>query len=533
MSDARLADGRQLTLGAVLAKAGEGTIYAIDGDPTLVAKVYHADRKDLTDKSAKLAAMISAPPVGITQSDGFTVLTWPQQLLTTDDGRSGYVMAKVDTANAVEIHSLSNPVNRADPLPTAPQWTRHATWGHLVNVAANLCLAVDAVHSVSAVIGDFQERNILVNDTTRVTLVDCDSMQFIDADGHRYLCPVGRPEFTAPELVGTDLSTTPRHPSSDLFALAVHIHLLLMAGNHPFLRGAWTGPGEQPDALTLAKSGEWAGGPGSRLHTHPLAPPPAYLPTAVQALFVRAFTDGARTPQSRPTAAEWRAALQTITVVTCPGGHQLPEGNAVCPWCAIDAERARRKQERAAAAAVPSPPPQRPYPVVTAVPPQPKRSSSRVGLMVGGGVFLIVAVVLGYQALSPDSQTPARSQSTYAPSTYSTATRTVDSTVTVTEQAPSTYRRTPNPATASATIVGTCDEGGTCGVKQRTAPVVSAPRLVSTDLRDGDTVTLVCQAIGDTRTSDGHGSSTTWYRLGNGAYVNSVYFDVTPGLPSC
>ena len=79
-------------------------------------------------------------------------------------------------------------------LSEAIRWTarrpRHASWLHLVNVAANLCLAVENVHHVDAVIGDFQERNILVNDTTRVTLVDCDSMQFTDAAGHQFLCAV-------------------------------------------------------------------------------------------------------------------------------------------------------------------------------------------------------------------------------------------------------------------------------------------------------------------------------------------------------
>ncbi len=69
-----------------------------------------------------------------------------------------------DTADAVEIHTLSNPSNRVNPLPGAPAWTVHASWLHLVNVAANLCLAVDVVHRVDAVVGDFQERNILVSD---------------------------------------------------------------------------------------------------------------------------------------------------------------------------------------------------------------------------------------------------------------------------------------------------------------------------------------------------------------------------------
>ena len=155
--------------------------------------------------------MVDTPPSGAVQSDGFAVLTWPLHMLVGPTGPVGYVMHRIDTSNAVEIHTVSNPTNRAKPLPNAPQWTPHVTWLHLVNVAANLCLAVEVVHRVDAVIGDFQERNILVNDTTRVTLVDCDSMQFTDTAGRQFLCGVGRPEFTAPELAGLNLATAARH----------------------------------------------------------------------------------------------------------------------------------------------------------------------------------------------------------------------------------------------------------------------------------------------------------------------------------
>ena len=342
----RIGDDLQVDLGAVLAKAGEGTIYEIAGRPEWVAKIFHPDPVRGATKRDKVAAMIQSPPSGAVQADGFVVLTWPLRLID-QDGALGYLMPRIDTRDAVEIHTVSNPSNRMNPLPSAPQWTPHTTWMHLVNVAANLCLAVDTVHHVDAVIGDFQERNILVSDTTRVTLVDCDSMQFTDRDGRRFLCPVGRPEFTAPELAGQDLAVVAREQPSDLFALAVHIHLLLMAGNHPFLRGTWTGDGEQPDALTLARSGEWAGGPGSRLLSHPLAPPPSFLPAEVRELFVRALTEGAHNPARRPSAAEWRHALQQIRTVDCPRGHQVPMGTEVCPWCAIDDERARRKAQRA------------------------------------------------------------------------------------------------------------------------------------------------------------------------------------------
>jgi DNA-binding helix-hairpin-helix protein with protein kinase domain len=178
-------------------------------------------------------------------------------------------------------------------------------------------------------------------------------MQFTDAAGRQFLCGVGRPEFSAPELAELNLRHQPRDTASDLFALAVHIHLLLMNGNHPFLRGSWTGSGEQPDAMTLARNGHWASGPDSQLRTHPLAPPPTFLPDAIQQLFVRAFTDGARDPRARPPATEWRRALLAIRVKQCPRLHDVPVETEVCPWCLIDDERARRRSERDAGEPVP------------------------------------------------------------------------------------------------------------------------------------------------------------------------------------
>jgi DNA-binding helix-hairpin-helix protein with protein kinase domain len=343
----RLVTGEPITLTPVLARAGEGTVYGVADRPGWAAKVFHRDLKGLPSKLDKVAAMVQGAPPGAVQPNGIVVLTWPEHLIVDDRGPVGFVMPRIDTATSVEIHTMSNPTNREDPLPSAPQWTKKVSWGHLVNTAANLCLAVQVVHRVDAVIGDFQERNILVSDTTEVTLVDCDSMQFIDGSGRQYLCGVGRPEFTAPELAGVDLRACPRDKPSDLFALAIHIHQLLMAGNHPFMRGNWTAVGEQPDAMSLARTGSWAGGPGSPLRTHPLAPPVTFLPNEIQRLFVRAFTDGARNPNARPSAEEWRGALLRVRLEVCPRGmHQVPVGPAACPWCAIDDERWARQQNK-------------------------------------------------------------------------------------------------------------------------------------------------------------------------------------------
>lgn len=435
----RLDDGSTVALGAVVARAGEGTIHEVVGRPDWVAKIFHPDLKELAAKREKVAAMVASPPENMIQPDGFVVLTWPLHTVE-GDGRFGYIMSRIDTRNAVEIHSVSNPSGRMNPLPSAPQWTPHITWHHLVSIAANLCLAVETVHKVDAVIGDFQERNILVNDTTRVTLVDCDSMQFTGPTGHQFLCGVGRPEFTAPELAGTNLSMTAREKPSDLFALAVHIHQLLMGGNHPFQRGVWRRGGEQPDALTLAKTGQWAGGPGSALHTHPLAPPIDFLPDQLQALFVRAFTDGARNPAARPTAAEWRHELLGVRVGSCARGHQVPIEVDQCPWCTIDDERAarRRAAPEAPLAQMVNPvgrPPNAPhatgYPIAATSFTSSSAPASGGGrgrlLLVAGGVaaaVLVGAVVVVANTGGGSTTATNRTTSSYGQDSYGSGSRT-------------------------------------------------------------------------------------------------------------
>ncbi len=352
LSSYEAADANEIRLGALLAKGGEGTIHAVEDRPELAVKIFHPTLKNLATKLDKVAAMVTSPPQGVIQEDGFTVLAWPTGLVRQNDKPVGYIMPRIDTVNAVEIHTLSNPSSRANPLAGKPTWPTRVSWNHLVKVAANLCVVVDVVHQADAVIGDFQERNVLVADTTRVSLVDCDSIQFTDRSGQVHICAVGRPEFSAPELLAHDLAAHVRGKSSDLFALAIHIHLLLMNGNHPFLRGSWLGDRDQPGPTELAKSGQWAGGRDSRLHTHPLAPPVDFLPASIQDLFTRAFSLGAADPRARPTAGDWYAELMAMTLAECPGGsHQIPADTAECPWCAVEDERQRRRRESQAISA--------------------------------------------------------------------------------------------------------------------------------------------------------------------------------------
>lgn len=363
----RLRDGRPLRLGAELASAGEGTVLEVAGHPEWVAKIFHTHLSDLSTKAAKVRDMAAAQPQRAIQSDGSVVLAWPEQTIIEQGRVVGFVMRRIDTSIAVEIHKISNPVDRANPNPRGPQWPRAVTWRHLVNIAANLCRAVETAHGAGAIIGDFNERNILVSNTTLVSLVDCDSFQYVNPAGRTYFCGVARPEFLAPELATANLKTQQRQRESDLFVLAVHIHQLLMAGNHPFGRGNWAGTGNMPDHLTLASGGHWAGGIRSKLRTHSAAPAPSILPTRIQELFERALGRGSSTPSIRPSAAEWSRELRNLTFTNCTTNslHVFSSHHRTCPWCALGRSHTR-----------PQPPPtavprQQPTPKINTAKPSP------------------------------------------------------------------------------------------------------------------------------------------------------------------
>jgi hypothetical protein len=186
------------------------------------------------------------------------------------------------------------------------------------------------------VFGDFNERNIFVTENALVTMVDCDSMQIPNPAGGGFLCGVGRPEFTAPELFTIDLRANAREPSSDLFPLAIHIHQLLLEGAYPF-DGLWYGPGEKPRRPALAAEGlsAYAGDP--RLSPAPSSVGYGLLPPPVRELFQRAFVAGATDPSARPSAREWREALRDTSqnLTTCPlvEQHVYPDHHTSCPWC--------------------------------------------------------------------------------------------------------------------------------------------------------------------------------------------------------
>ena len=219
---------------ALLGTGGEARIYSVPNAPDLVAKIYHQPDESYVHK---LAAMLANPPQDPAKIQGHTSIVWPTELLRSLDAKHqvcGFLMERVQRMRCVI--DVYHPGTRRRQAPLF-------NYAYLHRTARNLAAAVGALHAGGYVIGDVNESNVLVSETALVTLVDTDSFQVRDPHtGVVYRSPVGKAEFTPPELQGKVFAEIERRPEHDLFGLAVLLFQLLMEGTHPFA-GVYTGAG--------------------------------------------------------------------------------------------------------------------------------------------------------------------------------------------------------------------------------------------------------------------------------------------------
>jgi DNA-binding helix-hairpin-helix protein with protein kinase domain len=315
-----------LTVARRLGAGGEAEVYEVAERPGLALKRY---RVASAAREAKLRVMVASPPDGI-DAGGHVAIAWPVEVVP-----GGFLMPRIDLTRTVPLFQVYNPASRVQIAPGF-------TWTYLLRTARNVASIVDSLHRAGYVVGDINESNLLVNRRALATVVDCDSMQVRDpATGVVHRGGVGKPEFTAPELQGQDLSTVDRTVESDAFALAVLVFQLLCEGVHPFA-GIWRGGGDPPDVPTRMRRGLFPYRRGGRVSPPPHALPLAVLPPELRRLAWRTFTTGVRRPSARPTAADWVAALERAEgrLRTCDRSphHVFADHRRRCPWCArIDA----------------------------------------------------------------------------------------------------------------------------------------------------------------------------------------------------
>ncbi|MFN8499481.1 MAG: hypothetical protein U0641_16650 [Anaerolineae bacterium] len=311
-----------------LARGGEGLVYEIEGQSNFIAKVYTARRADY---ERKLTWMMYHPPAQPRQPAGHASIAWPSDLLYDQRGAFiGYVMPRI--RSAVPLLNVFNPRRRAQTLPAFD-------WRYLHRTARNLAAALSAIHARDYVVGDVNESNILVTAAALVTFIDTDSFQVqatYNSQPVFFACPVGKPEYTPPELQGQTFQTVRRGPEADRFGLGVLIFQLLMDGSHPY-RSRWYGQGDPPSVAEKISRG-WF--PYSALAADPIQPPTtiprlSILHPGVENLVYRCFVDGYQEPGKRPKPEDWEGALRQaeLALTVCPKGHWFSNHLPRCPVC--------------------------------------------------------------------------------------------------------------------------------------------------------------------------------------------------------
>jgi DNA-binding helix-hairpin-helix protein with protein kinase domain len=165
--------GRRVVLGREIGRGGEGAVYEIGDTPDLLAKVY--EKEVSSEKAAKLAAMARMINPAL-----LAISAWPTDILYDRSGGQlrGFVMPRI--AGHHEIHVLYSPAQRKLEFPKADR-------KFLVHVARNLAAAIETVHAQGYVIGDVNQKRILIlPQQATVKLIDCDSFQIL-TNGRRFL----------------------------------------------------------------------------------------------------------------------------------------------------------------------------------------------------------------------------------------------------------------------------------------------------------------------------------------------------------
>jgi DNA-binding helix-hairpin-helix protein with protein kinase domain len=320
------ADGHELRIDKRIGKGGEGEVFAVSNMPGFAVKTYFPHL--VAEREKKVRAM-----VGARLADRAPLIAFPRQVVV--DGRgafAGFVMRLVERHK--EIHELQTPSSRQKHFPKAD-------YGFIVRGALNITRVFAQVHANGCVVGDINQKGILVSLNATVALIDADSFQVSDGT-QRYLCIVGVAEYTPPELQGKSLKSMVRTTDHDAFGLAVCLFQLLCMDRHPF-SGRCTGDEDMPLEKKIA---EYRFAYSAR--NTGMVPPPGtvrlndFTPRVAQ-LFEEAFSPNH--VGKRPSASMWVQALAELesSLRACSRNrlHRYARTARECPWCRMEAEYGR------------------------------------------------------------------------------------------------------------------------------------------------------------------------------------------------
>ncbi|MFB8146670.1 hypothetical protein ACFC1W_07985 [Microbacterium sp. NPDC056003] len=278
----------RLVLGERISRGKEGSVYAIEDEPHLVAKVFKRG-KVTTHRRDKVELMVQ-------HKVWLPGVCFPESMLSYDGEFVGFTMRRAQGA-----HVLNDTIFIPQELDRLhPGWTRR----DLVDVCLSFLKRVKSLHDLNILIGDINPNNVMLGNQKDAWIIDIDSVQ---VEG--YPCPVGWDEFTAPEILGGVQGL--RSIEHENFAVAVLLFMIMMTGTFPYENSG------SDDTVLNIQSGLFPYGFDGRSERE-LQPPQrwlyvwSHLSRELKRLFWNSFhRDGSHyRPTDRVTVDEWIRAFE-------------------------------------------------------------------------------------------------------------------------------------------------------------------------------------------------------------------------------
>jgi DNA-binding helix-hairpin-helix protein with protein kinase domain len=318
------AGGTTYTLAARIGGGGEGEVYAVKEDSSLVLKVYK--EAPGADKAEKLRHMTT-----LVNDELQRFAAWPLDVVRDSHGRvHGFTMRKLQ--GYLPLHMLFTPMDRKKLFPDKG-------YNFLAHVARNLAVAFHKIHQAGIVVGDVNEANLLVSATGMVAFIDCDSFQV--KNGQRYhFCEVGMMRYTPPELLRRgSFDHVVRTINTDAFSLATLIFQLLFLGRAPF---TGINPGKQEiDEEMAIRNHDFAyslRNGNKRLFPAKNSLELGAMPAPIADAFHLAFESGGERPTPLLWATELGAFIKDLIACSVSKLHFYPNKMVRCPWCTFKRE---------------------------------------------------------------------------------------------------------------------------------------------------------------------------------------------------
>lgn len=280
------------TVGELVGSGREGDVYRIEGSPDQVVKLFYPDRRD--QKEAKVRAMIGEKPADRTyKRKGVRSIIWPEAVATEPSSRAflGYRMPYKDLEEATPAFEYS---------VVDLSWENSSIEDRF-KAARNLAIMVRNIHRAGHAMGDFNDKNILIDDGY-VTLIDCDAFHVSDGDTI-HGDSTYHPRYSPPQKRGHSLTAV---QEADKFCLGVHLFQFMLEGNHPYqavgdeaANGDWADKIQRNPFPYEDTESDVRPGDGMQAKYN-------QLPSEIRALFEECFGIGSKSLSwGRPAPIEW------------------------------------------------------------------------------------------------------------------------------------------------------------------------------------------------------------------------------------